>query len=465
MKKVVRMIGLCALVMLAAVSCKKNEESAVMTFRATLTSPTYDAKTYLGPNFDLYWNSGDAIMLYAFDDDDLNLIETAIFTTNDDGVKVAGFSGSIAQAETYFAFYPASMTKDGNVKATSTQPFVPNGFPTDTYAMASRITDGSMDFQFQGLFGLLAIPMKGDATIGSIELIEEGFKLSGDFTLNFEAIEQGDWNNIFEESDPRAGSNSIILDCGTGGYTLSEVPVRAYFVLRPGACSHGFTVVVKDLYGNPLWSKQVPQNTTNVIRPQRILLMPEITVNSLTPNTGDWFYYDNGVKDDAVGLSAGGSFNWGIMFPAGSYQGNLVTKVSMFDYVAHDGTILIYQGGSDAPGTLVGQQAYSCTGSDAFVEWEFTTPVSIDPTENLWIVMQNQTGQYVASCCVDTGDPNGRWISIDGTTWEDVGSYGLHYTWMIRAYVASGAKGEPQVLNYEPKVNYKPNASLECAHK
>jgi hypothetical protein len=166
------------------------------------------------------------------------------------------------------------------------------------------------------------------------------------------------------------------------------------------------------------------------------------------PGAGDWYYYDNGVNVDAVGLTAGGSFYWGVMFPAGSYEGNMVTKVSMYDYSAHTGNILVYQGGSTAPGTLVGQQAYTCTGSEDFVEWEFAAPVAIDPTQNLWIVMNNNNGQYVASACDNTGDANGRWVSIDGTAWEDIAAAGLPYTWMIRAYVAAGAKGEPKAISY-----------------
>ena len=167
------------------------------------------------------------------------------------------------------------------------------------------------------------------------------------------------------------------------------------------------------------------------------------------PGAGEWYYYDNGVNVDAIGLTSGGSFYWGVMFPAGSYEGNMVTKVSMYDYEAHSGNILVYQGGTTAPATLLGQQAYNCTGSADFVEWEFASPVTIDPTQNLWIVMNNNNGQYVASCCNNTGNVNGRWISTDGATWDDIASFGLDYTWMLRAYVASGAKGEPKAISYK----------------
>ena len=155
-----------------------------------------------------------------------------------------------------------------------------------------------------------------------------------------------------------------------------------------------------------------------------------------------WVFYDDGVNVDAIGLTAGGSFYWGVMFPAGQYAGNSLTKVSMYDYAAHTGNIMVYQGGATAPGSLVYQQPYTCTGSEDFVEWTLNTPVAIDPTQNLWIVMNNNDGQYVASCCANTGDPNGRWISIDGAAWQDLVDAGLDYTFMVRAYVANGAKGE-----------------------
>ena len=62
-----------------------------------------------------------------------------------------------------------------------------------------------------------------------------------------------------------------------------------------------------------------------------------------------WVFYDDGVNVDAIGLTAGGSFYWGVMFPAGQYAGNSLTKVSMYDYAAHTGNIMVYQGGATAP--------------------------------------------------------------------------------------------------------------------
>ena len=170
--------------------------------------------------------------------------------------------------------------------------------------------------------------------------------------------------------------------------------------------------------------------------------------------TSEWLYYDNGVNQDGIGGPA--SFYWGIMFPAASlnpYNGSYLTKVSIFDFAQSEGDINIYYGGTTAPGTLVHTQPYATTGVGAFVEYDLTSALPIDITENLWVIFSTGQGtNYPASCCSDTGDPNGRWISMDGAVWEDVASYGLYDTWMIRAMVSSSAKAEVselKALDYE----------------
>ncbi|MBP9995167.1 MAG: choice-of-anchor J domain-containing protein, partial [bacterium] len=89
----------------------------------------------------------------------------------------------------------------------------------------------------------------------------------------------------------------------------------------------------------------------------------ELAISNKGNRDGNWYYYDNGVNDDAIGLQGGGGFYWGIMLPAGSYEGNILTKVSYFDYAAHTGTVSIYQGGTSAPQTLLHTQDYSVSGT------------------------------------------------------------------------------------------------------
>ena len=158
----------------------------------------------------------------------------------------------------------------------------------------------------------------------------------------------------------------------------------------------------------------------------------------------EWLYYDNGNCVDGIGGPQ--SFRWGVMFPVESianYDETYLTKVSLYDYAASTGDILIYQGGDNAPETLVLSQEYSVTGSKSFVEFELTEMITIDNTQNLWIVFTtNQGTNYPAAGSADAGNANGRWISVDGTTWQDVTEHGLNVTWMIRGFVTNEVGSE-----------------------
>ncbi|MBQ8761575.1 MAG: choice-of-anchor J domain-containing protein [Bacteroidales bacterium] len=162
----------------------------------------------------------------------------------------------------------------------------------------------------------------------------------------------------------------------------------------------------------------------------------------------DWLFYDDGNFVDGIGGPA--SFYWGIMIPAESltsYAGTYMTKVALFDYAASSGDINIYYGGTSAPATLVHSQAYSVSGTNNYVEFELTSALPIDETQNLWIVFSTSQGaSYPAAVANDCGDPNSRWISMDGAVWEDLAGSGLVYSWMIRAYVTNEFKSEVSEL-------------------
>ena len=159
-----------------------------------------------------------------------------------------------------------------------------------------------------------------------------------------------------------------------------------------------------------------------------------------TLHGSDWLYYDNGVNESALGQQ-GSTVYWGVMFPSEEleyYNETLMTKVSLFDYESHDGTVNIYYGGDEAPEMLIHSQPYKCTGSKKFVEFELTAPIPVDASLNLWVVFHNNNGSWVASICKDTGKKNGRWMSTDGINWADIGAIpDLSGTFMIRAYVSS----------------------------
>lgn len=164
--------------------------------------------------------------------------------------------------------------------------------------------------------------------------------------------------------------------------------------------------------------------------------LPE--VDNENESDGNYMQYDDMTNVDAGGMFHPGSFYWAIMFPSEAlapYVGQKLLKVSTFDFAAHNGELSIYLGGTSAPLNLVHSQPYACSGSKDYIEFDLTKSIAIG-NDNIWIVFYNYNGQYVAPAGVNTGDPNGRWISVDGIQWYDVYlDTGYDFTWNIRAYL------------------------------
>ena len=146
------------------------------------------------------------------------------------------------------------------------------------------------------------------------------------------------------------------------------------------------------------------------------------------------YKYDNGTYATAIGLG-GGSFQWGVMFPAGSYSGSYLSKVSVFDSKAMTGTVTIYNDGVTAPENAISTVPVTFTGAGEFID--ITIDASIDASKNVWVIFYNESGtDYPAACSNDDlGDANGRWVEINGT-WYDLAGAGVSgRCFMIRAEI------------------------------
>lgn len=147
-------------------------------------------------------------------------------------------------------------------------------------------------------------------------------------------------------------------------------------------------------------------------------------------------HYDNGTFAKTIG--AGGSLYWGVRFPAGNLTGSdLLSGIKMMDIHAGTYELSVYQGGNDAPETLISSQTIVTSGSDTWQTVTLTTPVSLNHTQPIWIVLHNSGISYPAAGSHYAGNPEGSWVSTDGNSWTSVCSYGLYYTWMIRAELSN----------------------------
>ena len=273
MKKTLRIMGLCALVTIAATSCQKNEEQLTNSITAELTQPNTDAKTYIGTGNYLMWNSGDQIKVY-----DATGASHLFTTTNHDVVQTTFVSNDqIDPNAAYCAFYPAANSSDltgGYVYLTlnANQTFANGSFAPNTYPIAAYNGGSGTAFTFHSPCGVLAIPLTGNCTIGSIEITgNRGEALAGQLRVNPVGFDPLNPTN-FTLVNP---VTTITLTC-PGGLTLSSTPQTCVFVTRMGAFTQGFTVVVKGTDNSVITTLTTTHN--NMILPEFIRLMPVVNI-------------------------------------------------------------------------------------------------------------------------------------------------------------------------------------------
>ena len=178
---------------------------------------------------------------------------------------------------------------------------------------------------------------------------------------------------------------------------------------------------------------------------------------------GDWYKYDNGTASSGVNAS-GDEFNYAVMFPAGSFTGNALNKVSIFDGAAATGTVIIYAGGTTEPGTVIASSPYTLTASNEFVDVNFNY-ITVNPEQNLWVVVTNPTGAAVATADDELGDANGRWLYYGG--WMDMATAGVSGScWLIHAEIGTtdfssvtwttveGATSPAEIAGLTPETDY-----------
>jgi hypothetical protein len=156
-----------------------------------------------------------------------------------------------------------------------------------------------------------------------------------------------------------------------------------------------------------------------------------------------WLGYDDGTAVNALGLTAGGTFEYAIRLTPtelADYGGYGITSVKR----KHDwntpftmsGNVKIYaQGTSTTPGDLITTQPFTCYEAD-WHEIPLDEPVAITGDEDIWVSIQvtHASGQYPAAMDAAQNYPGkGDFISLG--TWVEVSIYGFYCDWLIRAGV------------------------------
>lgn len=248
MKKVVRMLGLCALVALAFTSCKKNDNTNKVTFKATIAQPVSDDRTQLNSGNYVIWLEGDEIQVFD-ENRNAEVFTVANEFNNQTAATFTGdptFLAKINEAGKYTAFYPvntydATTVTMNNVPATQTYVRAQDGrFADELFPMHATNNDEGI-FEFASDAGVMRIGLYGPSNnfqVSKIELIDANPNqvLTGTLTYNILTREK--------TIDANAGDvNKVVLECNNAA--LNDELAREFdFVVLDGAFATGFTMRV-----------------------------------------------------------------------------------------------------------------------------------------------------------------------------------------------------------------------------
>ncbi|MDP8210787.1 MAG: T9SS type A sorting domain-containing protein, partial [Candidatus Stygibacter australis] len=209
----------------------------------------------------------------------------------------------------------------------------------------------------------------------------------------------------------------------------------------PGGFRIDDFIVQQEMYSGP-----APRNLIAVTNDENQV---ELSWDALSEGGSEgWIQWDNGVNDDAIGLSIGGtmytaaSFDPVDMMP---YVGGEITQVELYINDLPSSMILHVWSGPNAAIEIL-SQTFTATGMD-WVIIDLDTPVTIESETEYWLGYEvTQTaGQF---CCgVDAGPAiveKGDWVALSPGAWQSMAGLGLNYNWNIHAYVDGGDRLLPR---------------------
>ena len=166
----------------------------------------------------------------------------------------------------------------------------------------------------------------------------------------------------------------------------------------------------------------------------------DVDLSWLAPGQDQYIRWDNGVNDNSIGLTDGGTFEAAARFPSSMmmpFVGKSLTEVEIYiNDIPSSCIIKIYdEGTSSVPGTLLySEDVTSSIVGTSFNNITLASPVAINGND-LWISYEvtHAVGEHPAG--VDPGPvvPDGDWIYID----PDWSHLGFDANWNIAGYITT----------------------------
>ena len=328
---------MCALVALAFTSCKKTNTNSTMTFKASITQPESNDRTWVTQRSNLAWSMGDTILVFDantvnkdFTVSSLNgtgndLDQEAIFVVEDEKV---GFLADIETPKTYSAFYPHASFNAGDNTVSMTIPATQkwdfeNGhggsFTTNTYPMFG-VNDAANHFEFRSHAGILQFNFacETDRIVRVKEIIiTADDPLVGTMVYNYKYPVDSVYSPTADVYTVTETANTVNLECFDSNNDYVELSQpdeygtllhkRFEFALLRGALANGFHVTVigdknnpsnfaEMMYNQTLLDEDVPasidnQNVNNTIEAEKITNMMNRFLPAYGPGEGDGFVH------------------------------------------------------------------------------------------------------------------------------------------------------------------------------
>jgi hypothetical protein len=162
---------------------------------------------------------------------------------------------------------------------------------------------------------------------------------------------------------------------------------------------------------------------------------------STGPGVSGWLAWDNGINDNAIGLTGGGTFSVAARFTPtqlAQYAGTSLTKIRMFPYAPGTTIVLKVWTGANASQLVLTQPLASYT-SSVWNEIDLNTAVPVTGATELWFgyTVTHGDGVFAAGC--DEGPAVagfGDKISLDGSTWDDLSAISdISANWNLQGFV------------------------------
>ena len=230
---------------------------------------------------------------------------------------------------------------------------------------------------------------------------------------------------------------ALVDDEPMGSHTLNAVADDSSHGHVDGSGTYAEGAFVNVLaHAEPGWRfTHWNDDPTYIFNPYYFNLTTDLTMTAhYVPVNADTLRYDQGDYCYNWGFGDGISTSWAVKFLPGDLVGHNLLRSVMFCYQQPSTyNIQIHQGEYITSQSLKASGTITTHGNIEWVTYTFDSPVHIDTSLPLWIVLQTERVAYAGTGTYYGGSPNSCYfMNSNSHEWFSLTEMGQHFSWMIR---------------------------------